>query len=104
MDRVDALQLSRQPASILVTLPDGKRAAARIVARDFSRELALLKVTKWLTTRASGCPVSEVTVGQWAIALGKTSTASRFRSRWASSVRWVARMTKRFSAMPRFPS
>lgn len=61
-----------QPASILVSLPGGKRAAAEIVARDFSRELVLLRV------QASGLPTpivapkSEFAVGQWAIALGKT--------------------------------
>lgn len=59
-----------QPASILVSLPDGKRAAARIAARDYSRELALLKIddVKDLPVPAV-CPANEVTVGQWAIAL-----------------------------------
>ncbi len=62
-----------QPASILVSLPDGKRAAARIVARDFSRELALLKIddVKDLPVPVV-CPLADVTVGHWAIALGKT--------------------------------
>ncbi|HHK43087.1 MAG TPA: hypothetical protein ENJ50_11760, partial [Planctomycetaceae bacterium] len=32
------------PASILVTLPDGKRHPAKLVARDHSRKLVLLKV------------------------------------------------------------
>jgi serine protease Do len=62
-----------QPASILVSMPDGKRAAARIVARDFSRELVLLKIDEVSDLPVpSVCPTSEVTVGQWAIALGKT--------------------------------
>ncbi len=62
-----------QPASILVSLPSGKRAAARIAARDFSRELVLLKVddVQDLPTPAI-CPREEVIVGQWAIAIGKT--------------------------------
>lgn len=61
-----------QPASILVTLPDGRRTPARIVARDFSRDLTLLKVD------AENLPVPEFTdksqlqVGQWTLALGKT--------------------------------
>lgn len=62
-----------QPASILVSMPDGKRAAARIVARDYSRELALLKIEDVSDLPVPAvCPVTEVTVGQWSIALGKT--------------------------------
>ena len=62
-----------QPASILVSMPNGKRAAARIVARDFSRELVLLKIDDVSDLPVPAvCPTSEVTVGQWAIALGKT--------------------------------
>lgn len=63
----------QQPASILVTLPDGKRAAARIVARDFSREVALLKVdVDQPLPVAEFAPKADVRVGQWAMALGKT--------------------------------
>ena len=62
-----------QPASILVSMPDGKRAAARIVARDFSRELALLKIDEVNDLPVPPvCPTNEVIVGQWALALGKT--------------------------------
>src|SRR5262245_710641 len=39
-----AFNFVQQPASILVTLPNGARAAAQIVARDHSRMLVLLKV------------------------------------------------------------
>lgn len=63
----------QQPASILVTLPNGSRAAARIVARDFSREVALLKVdSDEPLPVARFAPKSDVQVGQWAVALGKT--------------------------------
>ncbi|GIW98790.1 MAG: type I deoxyribonuclease HsdR [Pirellulaceae bacterium] len=64
-----------QPASILVTLADGRRLSARIVARDYSRELVLLKVDG-----VEGLPVARLSsllddrqslVGRWAIALGK---------------------------------
>jgi len=62
-----------QPASILVSLPNGKRAAARIVARDYSRELALLKIDEVNDLPVPAvAPASDVIVGQWAIALGKT--------------------------------
>ena len=63
----------QQPSSILVALPDGSRAAARIVARDHSRELVLLKVeTKSELPTALPCPPNEVTVGQWVLGLGRT--------------------------------
>src|SRR5688500_10642172 len=39
-----AINFIQQPSSILVTLPGGQRAAAKIVARDHSRMLVLLKV------------------------------------------------------------
>ena len=39
-----AFNFIQQPTSILVTLPGGQRAAAKIVARDHSRMLVLLKV------------------------------------------------------------
>lgn len=63
----------QQPASILVSLSDGTRVPAKIVARDHARELALLKI------EASDelpvplvCPRNEITVGQWSIGLGRT--------------------------------
>jgi serine protease Do len=63
----------QQPASILVSLPGGQRAAAHIVARDFSRELALLKVeTDQTLPVAAAAPKSSLAVGQWTVALGKT--------------------------------
>ncbi len=63
----------QQPASILVTLPSGQRAAARIVARDFSREIALLKVeTDDDLPVPPFAPKSDAAVGHWTIALGKT--------------------------------
>jgi serine protease Do len=63
----------QQPSSILVTLPSGARAAAQIVARDHSRMLVLLKVntTEKLPVPAAA-PRAEMTVGQWAIAVGRT--------------------------------
>ena len=63
----------QMPASILVTLPDGKRHPAKLVARDHSRKLVLLKVET-----EKPLPVPEIAdrrtlrVGQWAIGLGRT--------------------------------
>ncbi|MCA9132525.1 MAG: PDZ domain-containing protein [Planctomycetales bacterium] len=63
----------QQPASILVTLPDGKRLAARIVGRDYSRELVLLKVeSEAKLPLPQFAPQDDLRVGQWTIALGKT--------------------------------
>ncbi len=63
----------QQPASILVSLPNGHRAPARIVARDFSREVALLKVN--VDQPLPVAPIAlkaDLQVGQWTVALGKT--------------------------------
>src|SRR5262245_59978979 len=62
-----------EPASILVTTPDGKRAAAKIVARDRARMLVLLKVTTDEKLPAPEiAPRGELQVGQYAIAMGRT--------------------------------
>lgn len=71
-----AFNFVQQPASILVTLPSGARAAAQIVARDHSRMLVLLKVsTSGKLPVPAATSRGEVTVGQWAIALGRTYDA-----------------------------
>lgn len=60
----------REPVLITVTLADGRRLAAELVARDQVRKLALLKVdAKGLPVPAWADPV-DTRVGQWAIALG----------------------------------
>ncbi len=68
-----AFNFIQQPASILVTLPGGQRAAAKIVARDHARMLVLLKVkTESKLPVPVAVPRGEMTVGQWAIAVGRT--------------------------------
>ena len=68
-----AFNFVQQPSSILVTLPSGGRAAATIVARDHSRMLVLLKVkTSEKLPVPVAVPRSEMAVGQWAIAVGRT--------------------------------
>jgi len=74
-------QFRGDPASITVMLPDGRRKAAKLVARDHARELALLKIdTDEPLVPAEPSPRSSWQIGQWTIALGKTFdivTASR---------------------------
>jgi serine protease Do len=62
-----------QPASITVVLANNERKAAKLIARDSSRELALLKIEV-------DSPLKPITVsdrsqwqiGQWTLAIGKT--------------------------------
>jgi serine protease Do len=76
-----AFNFIQQPTSILVTLPSGSRAAARIVARDESRMLVLLKVsTSESLPVPTAVPRSDMTVGQWAIAVGRTYDASEINA------------------------
>ena len=66
-------QFRSQPASITVVLHDEQRKAAKLVARDHSRELALLKIDVDKPLRAAVVSDRKTwRVGQWAIALGKT--------------------------------
>lgn len=70
-----------QPASITVILPNEERKAAKLVARDFSREIAILKIDGDESLRpALPSDPAAWRVGQWTIALGKSfdvRTASR---------------------------
>src|SRR5687768_4504367 len=68
-----AFNFIQQPNSILVTLPSGKRAAARVVAKDLNRMLVLLKVDSEEAFQVpAAVPRGEIKVGQTAIALGRT--------------------------------
>lgn len=71
-----AYSFAKLPTSILVTMPSGQRVAAKIVARDHSRMLVLLKVNSDETlTPPSFVSRSELSVGQTAIAVGRTYDA-----------------------------
>jgi serine protease Do len=73
-----AVNFIQQPSSILVTLPSGKRATAKIVARDQARMLVLLKVATAETLPVpQAAPRKEMAVGQSAIAMGRTFDKSR---------------------------
>lgn len=63
----------------VVVLPDGTRHAARAVGRDQSRGLVLLKVDLPAGTElpvAATASRTDLAVGQWTLALGRTLTAS----------------------------
>ncbi len=68
-----AFNFVQKPASILVTLADGTRLPAKLVATDHSRMLVLLKVES-----PEPLPVPEAVpeerdrIGQWSIAVGRT--------------------------------
>jgi serine protease Do len=61
-----------KPASVLVTLPDGRRFPAELVANDKSKMLTLIKIEQSGMTPIASAPKEEVKVGQWSIALGRT--------------------------------
>jgi serine protease Do len=73
-----AFNFAQQPTSILVQLPSGEQAPARLVARDKNRMLVLLKVdTDQPLPVPPATPTDEIRVGQWAVAVGRTFRADR---------------------------
>ena len=72
-----------QPAAITVVLSDGTRLPATLVARDFNRELALLKLEgNWESYAdqlrpAIVSPSQDWQIGEWALALGRTFDPAR---------------------------
>lgn len=68
----------QQPSSILVSLPNGTRVPARLVATDHNRMLVLLKVQVDEPLRVpDAVPLGEVQVGAWAVAVGRTFDHNR---------------------------
>ncbi|CAL1125523.1 unnamed protein product [Cladocopium goreaui] len=68
-----AFNFAQKPASIVVTLPDGSRAPATLVATDHSRMITLLKVeVEEPLPTPEVAPSDSVNIGQWAIAVGRT--------------------------------
>jgi S1-C subfamily serine protease len=63
-------QNGREADSVQVTLATGEVLDATIVARDASKDLALLKIDKTGLTPVVFAQSSDVKVGQWAIAIG----------------------------------
>jgi len=60
----------REPALISVTLADGRRLAADLVARDQVRKIALLNVNASDLSVPQWRRLDNVRVGEWAVALG----------------------------------
>ena len=60
----------REPALISVTLADGRRLAADLIARDQVRKIALLKIDAVGLPVPTWCERGDVRIGQRAIALG----------------------------------
>jgi serine protease Do len=67
-----AFNFASRPASILVTLPDGRRLPAMQVATDKLKMLTLVKIEAENLPVPQPAPTDSFRVGQWSIALGKT--------------------------------
>ena len=67
-----AFNFASRPASVLVTLADGRRFPAKIIANDWSRMLTLLKIEAEGLSVPRVAPRDGFRVGQWAIAMGRT--------------------------------
>lgn len=70
--------LRDNPSAVTVLLQDGTRCAARVSARDFSREIVLLKIdTEQALIAAKPGKLNDASVGDWVLALGRTFGADR---------------------------
>ncbi|MDZ4820899.1 MAG: PDZ domain-containing protein [Planctomycetota bacterium] len=68
-----AFNFAQKPSQILIFLPDGTRLPAKQISIDNSRKLVLLKVDPPSPlTPPQVAPQSEMAIGQWAIAVGRT--------------------------------
>jgi serine protease Do len=73
-----AFNFAQKPASILVTLEDGSRHAAKLMATDHSRMLVLLKIdTEMKLAIPEVAPRAGMRVGQWALAVGRAFEAGQ---------------------------
>lgn len=63
--------LAREPRHIIVTLDDGRSFVARVLGRDDSRALVLLKIEAKDLKVAAPTPPAEVLPGRFAVALGR---------------------------------
>ncbi len=65
-----------KPSSIIVSLTDGRRLPAKVVASDTARMLTLLKIDADNLVPAKPAPKGSIKVGQWAVAVGRALDAN----------------------------
>ncbi len=71
-----SFNFSSKPSSIIVTLGDGRKFPADVVASDLVRQVTLIKIKQGGLTPLVPAPRQELQVGQWTIALGRTYDVS----------------------------
>ena len=67
-----SFNFSSKPSSIIVTLSDGRKFPANVVASDQMRQVTLIKIQQTGLVSMVPAPRKELQVGQWTIALGRT--------------------------------
>ena len=67
-----SFNFSSKPSSIIVTLSDGRKFPADVVASDLVRQVTLVKIQQSGLVPMVPAPRKELQVGQWTIALGRT--------------------------------
>lgn len=67
-----SFNFSSKPSSIIVTLSDGRKFPADVVASDLVRQVTLIKIQQSGLVPMVPAPRKELQVGQWTIALGRT--------------------------------
>ena len=71
-----SFNFSSKPSSIIVTLGDGRKFPADVVASDLVRQVTLIKIKQGGLTPLVPAPRQGLQVGQWTIALGRTYDVS----------------------------
>ncbi len=67
-----SFNFASKPSSIIVTLSDGRKLPADVVASDLVRQVTLIKIQQSGLVPMVPTPRKELQVGQWTIALGRT--------------------------------
>jgi serine protease Do len=67
-----SFNFANKPTDIFVTVPGRPRTVAKVVATDATRMLTLLKIDAKDLPVTTAYPKKETTIGQWAVAVGRT--------------------------------
>ena len=67
-----AFNFSNNPSDVFVTIPGHPRLVAKTIATDTTRMLTLLKVDAKNLPVPTAFPKSQIQIGQWSLALGRT--------------------------------